>query len=176
MNTEGPHNYVVVKNIPLRNKFKEREKKIIEKNIMSSYKQCICIEKVMKGINTLLEDVAEWISLFNLNFDGSIINRLISQNPCLDPLHLKQKRVEWRTLRKSLRHRLRQTQLLVANHVDALSKLCAQDVYLNTLKYIRSVLNVDDLHHFIVNVRYKYPFQIEHCIQFKDGPQGITFL
>ena len=67
MNTEGSHNYVVVKNIPLRNKFKEREKKIIEKNIMSSYKQCICIEKVMKGINTLLEDVAEWISLFNLN-------------------------------------------------------------------------------------------------------------
>ena len=176
MNTEGPHNYVVVKNIPLRNKFKDCEKKTIEKNIMSSYKQCICIEKVMKGINTLLEDVAEWISLFNLNFNGSIKNRLISQKPSLDPLHLKQKRVEWRTLRKSLRHRLRQTQLILTNHVDAHSKLCAQDVYLNTLKYIQSVFKVDDRHPFIVNVRYKYPFQIEHCIQFKDGPQGITFL
>ena len=87
MNTEGPHNYVVVKNIPLRNKFKEREKKIIEKNIMSSYKQCICIEKVMKGINTLLEDVAEWISLFNLNFDVDLLQNS-THKCCIEALSL----------------------------------------------------------------------------------------
>ena len=85
MNTEG---YVFVSDVPLRNKSSECEK--IEEKIISSYKECICIAKVIKGINTLLDDIAEWISLFNL--EGPVINRLITENPSLEPLHLKQKR------------------------------------------------------------------------------------
>ena len=89
--------------------------KKIEKKIISSYKECICIAKVIKGINTLLDDIAEWISLFNL--EGPVINRLIAENLSLEPLHLKQKRGKWRNLKKTFRHRSKQMQLIFTNHV-----------------------------------------------------------
>ena len=169
MNTKG---YVLISNIPLRNK--SRECKKIEKKIISSYKEYFCIEKVIKGINILLDDIAEWISLYNL--EGPIINRLIAENPSLEPLHLKQKRGKWRNLKKTFRHRSKQMQLIFANHIAAHSKFCVENIFLNTMPTLQFELNLDYSLPFIVNVIYKQPFKIRHWVQFKVGSQGITFL